>query len=187
MVDIPERARLDQSARRTAQESLKDILAAAGAGDGSREATLEELREADAAAREVLRGGVVVEVEEEEEEEEEEEKKKKKRGEFDYIMDYQVEVGTMGGLTPLLHAVREGNIEAAVALLDGGADLEGAAGDGTTPLLMAALNGHFDLAQDLLGRGSDANVVDSRGVTPLYGRTRPCLGTQDTASAAAGS
>jgi ankyrin repeat protein len=162
VVDIPERARLDRSARTVAQESLKDILAAAGAGDGSREATLEELREADAAAREVLRGGVVVEVEAEEEEEEEEE------GEFDYIMDYQVEVGTMGGLTPLLHAVREGNIEAATALLDGGADLEGAAGDGTTPLLMAALNGHFDLAQQLLRGGANAKVVDSRGVTPLY-------------------
>ena len=163
VVDIPERALLDRSARRTAQEILKEILAAAGAGDGSRGATLEELREADAAAREVLRSGVVVEVEEEEEEEEEEE-----GGEFDYIMDYQVEVGTMGGLTPLLHAVREGHSEAATALLDGGAGLEGAAGDGTTPLLMAAVNGHFDLAQQLLDRGADANVVDSRGVTPLY-------------------
>src|SRR5262249_2919846 len=32
-------------------------------------------------------------------------------------------VGSMGGMTPLLHAVRQGNMASVIALLDGGADI----------------------------------------------------------------
>src|SRR5687767_11035898 len=47
-------------------------------------------------------------------------------------------VGYQGGLTALLHAVREGNRDAAIALLDAGADVnQRSAGDLTTPLLSA--------------------------------------------------
>ena len=78
-------------------------------------------------------------------------------------------VGAWGGLTPLLHAVRQGHGAAALALLDGGADIDQpSAGDGTTPLLMAALNGQFDLALALLERGADPTAVSSAGTTPLF-------------------
>ncbi len=78
-------------------------------------------------------------------------------------------VGSQGGLTALLHAVREGHHETALVLADGGADIDQqSAGDGTAPLLMATINGHFDLALDLLDRGADPNLASTAGATPLY-------------------
>lgn len=78
-------------------------------------------------------------------------------------------VGTHGGLTALLHAVREGNVDASLALVDAGADInQVSAGDHTSPLLMATINGHFDLALVLLERGADPNLASDAGATPLY-------------------
>ncbi len=83
---------------------------------------------------------------------------------------YEERVGTHGGLTALLLAAREGRIETALALLDGGAEVDQRAdGSGATPLLMAAINGHFDLAMRLLERGADPTLTDAQGATPLYG------------------
>ncbi len=84
-------------------------------------------------------------------------------------LSYAQTVGGWGGLTPLLHAVRQGHTEVALALLDGGADIDQpSAGDRTTPLLMAAVNGQFDLAAVLLERGADPNLASQAGTTPLY-------------------
>jgi uncharacterized protein len=78
-------------------------------------------------------------------------------------------VESWGGLTPLLHAVRQGHIEASLALLDGGADInQPSAGDRTTPLLMATVNGQFDLALVLLKRGANPNLASTAGTTPLF-------------------
>jgi len=79
-------------------------------------------------------------------------------------------VATKGGLTALLHAARQGNMEAARALLDGGASIDQqGAGDGTTPLLMAIINGEFDLAMYFVSRGANPNIAaNGNGVTPLW-------------------
>ena len=79
-------------------------------------------------------------------------------------------VGITGGMTALLHAAREGHVEAAVALLDGGADVNQVSdGDQTSALLMAALNGQFDLALILLEAGADPDLAASTdGATPLF-------------------
>lgn len=78
-------------------------------------------------------------------------------------------VGGHGGLTALLHAVREGHSDAVMALLDGGAEInQPSAGDGTSPVLMAAINGHFDLAARLLERGADPNLASHAGAAPLF-------------------
>jgi len=79
-------------------------------------------------------------------------------------------VGTTGGMTALLHAAREGHVESAMALLDGGADIDQASGgDRTSPLLMATLNGQFDLALGLIHRGADPDVAaNTDGSTPLF-------------------
>lgn len=75
----------------------------------------------------------------------------------------------MGGLTPLLHAVREGYRESALALVRGGADVnQVSAGDHTSPLLMAMVNGYYDLGLELLALGADPNVASDAGSTPLY-------------------
>lgn len=75
-----------------------------------------------------------------------------------------------GGLTALLHAARQGHTEAAMALLDGGADInQVSAGDATSPLLMAIINAQFDLALRFLERGANPNLAAAvNGVTPLW-------------------
>ena len=79
-------------------------------------------------------------------------------------------VGKTGGMTALLHAAREGHIESARMLLDGGADIDQVSGgDRTSPLLMAALNGQFDLALLLVELGADPDLASStEGATPLF-------------------
>ena len=85
-------------------------------------------------------------------------------------MSYEERVRTHGGLTALHLAAREGRVETAAALVDGGADVnQRADGNDATPLLTAVINGHFDLAMDLLARGADPTLADHQGATPLYG------------------
>jgi ankyrin repeat protein len=65
--------------------------------------------------------------------------------------------------------VRQGNLRAVVALLDGGAKInELSTGDKTSPLMMATVNGQFDVAMYLLSRGADPNSTTTRGDTPLF-------------------
>jgi uncharacterized protein len=79
-------------------------------------------------------------------------------------------VTSKGGLTALLHASRQGYLEAAKALIEGGANVnEVGAGDGTSPLLMAVINGQFDMAMFLIERGADPNIAaKGNGATPLW-------------------
>ena len=79
-------------------------------------------------------------------------------------------VSSKGGMTALLHAARQGYIDAAKALLDGGADINMVQkGDNTSPLLTAVINGEFDMAMFLIERGADVNLAASNnGVTPLW-------------------
>ena len=81
----------------------------------------------------------------------------------------EVLVGRTGGMTALLHAAREGHIQTARALLDGGADIDQVSADATSPLLMAALNGQFDLALVLIERGAHPDLASStEGASPLF-------------------
>ena len=78
-------------------------------------------------------------------------------------------VGAMGGMTALHHAVRQGNLDAVMALIAGGADINAPiASDGTTPLLMATINGQFDVAMKLIEAGANVNTPSTAGATPLY-------------------
>ncbi len=79
-------------------------------------------------------------------------------------------VATKGGMTALLHAPRQGYIEAAAALLDGGAKIDQVnAGDGTSPLLTAIINGQFDMSMVLIARGANPNLLaKNNGVSPLW-------------------
>src|SRR6185503_7627999 len=73
-----------------------------------------------------------------------------------------------GGFTALMFAAREGAIDAARALADGGADLNAGDRDGMTALILAIINAHYDLAVALLEKGANPDVADSTGMTPLY-------------------
>ena len=65
-----------------------------------------------------------------------------------------------GGMSPLLFAVRDGNVAMTRLLLELGADVNLASGNHTSPLQIALLNGQVALASELLERGADPNVVD---------------------------
>ncbi len=79
-------------------------------------------------------------------------------------------VSSKGGMTALLHAARQGHLEAVRALLDGGAPIdEVGSGDAVSPLLMAVINGEFDLAMLLIERGANPNLAAvGNGATPLW-------------------
>ncbi|MFO7275758.1 MAG: ankyrin repeat domain-containing protein [Pseudomonadota bacterium] len=74
----------------------------------------------------------------------------------------------LGGLTPLLFAAREGCVECARALVEGGADMNMVDPDGISPLLMATLNARWDVAAYLIRAGADVNKWDWWGRAPLY-------------------
>ena len=73
-----------------------------------------------------------------------------------------------GGFTPLLYAAREGCIECAKALVEGGANVDLPDPHRVTPLVMALLNLHFDLAIYLIEAGADVDKWDLYGRSPLY-------------------
>ncbi len=73
-----------------------------------------------------------------------------------------------GGLTPLVFAAREGDIESAKILLDAGADINQTTEYGWTPLLTATNNRHYKLGLMLLERGANPNAANKGGWTPLY-------------------
>jgi ankyrin len=76
--------------------------------------------------------------------------------------------GGSGGLTPLIFAAREGDIDSARLLLDAGADINETSEYAWSPLLTAVNNRNYKLAAFLLERGADANVANKGGWTPLY-------------------
>lgn len=73
-----------------------------------------------------------------------------------------------GGFTPLLYAARQGCLECARHLVEGGADVNLGDAKDVTPLIMAITNFHFDLAAYLLAEGANPNKWDWWGRTPLY-------------------
>ena len=79
------------------------------------------------------------------------------------------QVGSIGGMAALHHAVRQGNIEAVLALLDSGVDInQPTTGERITPLLLATINGQFDVALKLIERGADPKLASNAGDTPLF-------------------
>ncbi len=73
-----------------------------------------------------------------------------------------------GGLTALVFAARQGDVESARVLLDAGADVNQTTEYGWTPLLTAVHNRYYRLATLFLERGADPNLANKGGWTPLY-------------------
>ena len=82
---------------------------------------------------------------------------------------YAEQINGTGGLTALLFAVRQGDLDSTKLLIDAGARINQVSGsDRTSPILMAVINGQFDVASYLLGHGADPALASDNGVTPLY-------------------
>lgn len=73
-----------------------------------------------------------------------------------------------GELTALVYAARNGSIDAARALLEGGADVNQTTRYGWSPLLAATQNQNYQMARFLIERGADVNLANKGGWTPLY-------------------
>jgi uncharacterized protein len=73
-----------------------------------------------------------------------------------------------GGLTALLFAARQGEIESVQALLDAGANINQQDVDGNNALQLAILNTHYDMAKMLVDRKADANLANKDGRAALY-------------------
>jgi len=73
-----------------------------------------------------------------------------------------------GGLSALMYAAREGCVDCARALIEGGADPDLSDNRNVTPLIMALDNLNFDTAAYLVEAGAELNMWDWWGRTPLY-------------------
>ena len=75
---------------------------------------------------------------------------------------------TGGGLTALVLASREGDLETVKALLEAGANVNQVTNYGWSPLLTATQNRHYRIGSYLLERGADPNIANKGGWSPLY-------------------
>jgi ankyrin repeat protein len=92
------------------------------------------------------------------------EEAKRRRG----VVYEQGENQHTGGVTALVLAARQGNLDAVKALAENGADLNQASGDGSTAMVVAVQNGHYNVARYLVEKGADVNKANEKGWTPLY-------------------
>ena len=166
VMDLQLQGRLDRAASQRYTEALSGFqqgeettlssqtVSSARVGVRARVRTPGEMEAATLAARKVYESGVVPEG----------------QGDDPRGSGGESNIEHQGGLTPLLHAVRQGYLEATEALLDGGADInQVSAGDGTSPLLMATINSQYDAALLLIERGADPNIASSlNGIAPLW-------------------
>ena len=73
-----------------------------------------------------------------------------------------------GGMTPIMFAARQGDMESMRMLIAAGADLKRVSADGKTALSLAIFNGNYDLASSLIDSKADVNQADAENFTPLF-------------------
>jgi uncharacterized protein len=73
-----------------------------------------------------------------------------------------------GGLSSLVFAAREGQLDCVKLLVEAGADVNQTTRYGWTPLLVATQNNHYLVGKYLLEHGADPNIPNKGGWNPLY-------------------
>jgi ankyrin repeat protein len=156
-VDLVAQAALDRAAV-SRQRKVLDASAQAG-----RQPTASQVQGAMHSARELFASGKVPPPDKDD-------KNAVGSGGFVDPEEINPPVTSKGGLTALLHAARQGHVDAAKALIAGGAKVnQVGSGDATSPLLMAVINGQFDMATFLLQHGADPNLAaNGNGAAPLW-------------------
>ena len=81
---------------------------------------------------------------------------------------------TMGTVTPLHEAARDGNQTMAEQEIDRGANVDAVDPEGRSPLHYACANGDGAIAELLLAAGADPSIQDSQGRTPLHYAASNC-------------
>ena len=77
--------------------------------------------------------------------------------------------GGVNDWTPVMHGIHKNQRQSVLALLDGGADVNGKNRQGLTALMMAAGYGYADMVRDLLAQGADPYAETKDGATALTG------------------
>jgi ankyrin repeat protein len=77
-------------------------------------------------------------------------------------------IAAMLATSPLIDAVRHGDVQQVRSQLKAGANVNQPEGDGATPLHWAAYRDSVDLVQLLLAAGASAQAANDLGVTPLH-------------------
>ena len=86
-------------------------------------------------------------------------------------VDFSFAVATAlprGGMTALMYAARQGQINAVTALADVGANLNVVDPEGSTAIVIAIINAHYEVAARLAEKGADPNIGDAAGMAALY-------------------
>jgi uncharacterized protein len=91
-----------------------------------------------------------------------------RRGDDETTATEQGAAEDWGGLTALVFAAREGDLESTQALIDAGADVNQVTEYGWTALLTATQNRYYKLGRYLLENGADPNIGNKGNWTPLY-------------------
>lgn len=77
-------------------------------------------------------------------------------------------LAALASATPLVEAVKQGDVAAARALIKSGADVRAPEGDGATALHWAAHRDSIELVRLLLDAGAPARAANDLGVTPVH-------------------
>jgi ankyrin repeat protein len=86
-------------------------------------------------------------------------------------VDFSFAVATAlprGGMTALMYAAREGQLNGVTALADSGANLNVVDPEGSTAIVIAIINGHYEVAARLAEKGANPNIGDAAGMAALY-------------------
>ena len=86
-------------------------------------------------------------------------------------VDFSFAVATAlprGGMTALMYAARQGQLNAVTALADSGANLNVVDPEGSTAIVIAIINAHYEVAARLAEKGADPNIGDAAGMAALY-------------------
>jgi ankyrin repeat protein len=78
-----------------------------------------------------------------------------------------VNANTNEGVTPLMYAVDNGDIQITRILVLNGADINRKPHNGVTALLSSTLINHLDIAEFLIRNGANINDPDAQGISPL--------------------
>ncbi len=78
-----------------------------------------------------------------------------------------VNASTVDGVTPLMYASENGNLELVRLLIERGADINKKPVNGATALIVAAKQNFYDIAETLIGNKAELDIRDSDGITAV--------------------
>jgi ankyrin repeat protein len=87
-----------------------------------------------------------------------------------------VHIRSNGGMTALLFAVRQNDLESVRLLLAAGASVDDEAKGQMGALRLAIDNGHYEIAHLLFEEGANVDALDRSGFTPIYAAIRARAG-----------